>query len=353
MLFATLASALLALTATPDELEGRVPDQDILSVQFTNGTIARVRVLGMENGLIKLREIVLDGSMEVRHRLDEFEPSSAFRIELAARNPQTYEDHFAMAKRAAAFDLSNEAGQQVAAAMLLLEGQPDAASATMALRTWSANALEGWLRDAIQQRDLTDAMHYLTILATRYSDLRTEDQLGELALAVETLERDRAAKRQADRQARLDKRTLDGIERRLAPILKDIERGDELYRKAISKSGKMTQSAKLASQAIDAYRAAWSSSLALQKRHPEEQSLVVEIESIANHLHDHTILAALHAANLLAVRSDFLGAMERVQWVLAVDPTHADALEMQRTITIAGAAASSVWGVGWGDADPR
>ena len=39
--------------------------------------------------------------------------------------------------------------------------------------------------------------------------------------------------------------------------------------------------------------------------------------------------------------------MEWVQWVLAIDPKHKEALEMRKTITIAGAASSAGWG--WGN----
>lgn len=348
MLSKTILTILLAFPGSPQDEAPRAPDPDILSVQFADGPLARVRVLGFDQDRVKLRMIVLDGSMEVLHRLDEFEPGSAFRIELAARNPQSYEEHFALAKRAASLDLWRETGQQVASALRQLEGQQDAEEKILAVRSWSADSLQRWLEEAVQGKDLIASTRFLMLLSTRYPDLRSEEELDLLALAVETLERDRAVKRRAEREARLDEKTVKSIQRRLKPILAELERGDELYRKSIRMSSQMTQSAKLATSAIEAYRKAWRSSIDLRERHPGDDWLVVEIEDLANHLHDHSILAALHSASLLAVRGDYLGAMEWVRWVLAIDPGHKEALEMRRTIKIAGAASSGLWGIGWG-----
>jgi hypothetical protein len=70
-------------------------------------------------------------------------------------------------------------------------------------------------------------------------------------------------------------------------------------------------------------------------------------EPLVARIHDEGIAAALHAANMLTVRSDYKGAMDWAQRVLAFDPDNEEAKDMVETITIAEAAASSDWGWRW------
>ncbi len=342
-----IISSLLAVLALQPAPDARTPDPDLLSVRFTNGTVAKVRVLGLEETRVDLREIVFDGGMDVRHTLDEFEPSSAFRIELAARRPGTPDEHAAMARRAAELELPQFAVEQAGEALQLLRERRDDTGEEQ-LRTWLVGVLEGWLRDALDRGDLAEANRYLRLIATRHANLLSEPTLGELAHAVDALERDRAAARRAERQAKLDERARADIERRLEPIREEIRRGDELYLDAVRISAEATRSAELAEEAVESYRDAWKAASKLHERHPGDAALVVEIESIANHLHDHAILAGLHAADLLAVRSDYYGALEWVDTVLAIDPEHAEAQEMKRTILVAKSAAAA-W-LNWGPA---
>lgn len=343
MFLATIAAGLLALQATASPVAQVSADPELISVRFKNGTLARVHVVGIQGERVELREFVFDGGMNVRHALDEFEPISAFRVELAARKPQSFEGHAAMARRAAELELPQRAVEQVGEALLHLGGDAEAARKSLELRSWLAQALEGWLHEATERGDLAGASQFLKLIATRYTDLRSEQQLEELALVLEALERDRAAKLRASRQERLDDRARADIARRLEPIREKVQLGDERYRDAIKSSARMTRSADLAAEAIDAYRDAWKASLELQRRHPDDEALVLEIESIANHLHDHAVLAGLHAAELLAVRSNYPGALEWVEQVLAMDPELPEALELKRTITLAKAAASAGW----------
>ena len=308
------------------------PDPKILNVQFTNGTFARVHVLKLEAERVQLRVLVLDGSIEVRHDLSDFEPDSAFRIELEARQPDSFADHFRMAQRAARLGLATAAGEQ---AMLALDRRFELESPDKARRmveSWATRRLESWLRESLEQRDLDESTHYLKLLSTRFGHAFPEARLDELATAVEQLERDRSARRRAERQARLDAKIRSFVERRLKPIRRAVQQGDDLLREAVGKSRSMTKSANLATRAIEVYRAAWRDAAKLQAKTPTDKPLVIEIEELANHLHDHSVRAALHAANMLTVRSDFNGAMEWVQRVLALDPTNAEAREMQRTI---------------------
>jgi len=74
---------------------------------------------------------------------------------------------------------------------------------------------------------------------------------------------------------------------------------------------------------------------------------LIAATSASPKFHDNGIRAALHAANMLTVQSDFKGAMEWANKILAFDPDNAEAKEMVRTIQVAAAAAGDTWGWGW------
>ncbi|MCR9246852.1 MAG: hypothetical protein NXI31_17605 [bacterium] len=328
------------------------PDDRILNVQFQNGTYARVQVLEVRGEAARLRLLALDGSIEVKHELDEFESESAFRLQLAARPPKSFDDHFWLVRRAARLELPNEMSEHVARALERLHEKKSPEQARGLLESFASRQLRRWLGQAIESERIEDSVTLLERLSTRFANTVPEAELEEFAAAVEELENDRSARRRAERQARLDQKIRKHVEKRLEPIRRTVQRGDGLLRQAIAKSRQMTKSANLASKAIDTYRSAWRTASALQQKFPQDKPLAVEIESLANHLHDHSIRAALHAANTLTVRSDFVGAMEWVQQVLALDPSNREAREMRQTIAVAGAAASGPWGWGLGNGNP-
>ena len=79
-------------------------------------------------------------------------------------------------------------GRQARAALTAAKDMPDAAEKTLTLRTWGANTLEGWLLWSVREGNVKDARHFLKLLSTRMSDLRTEEQLDVAAGMVEELE---------------------------------------------------------------------------------------------------------------------------------------------------------------------
>lgn len=323
-------------------------DGKTISVAYTDGSIHTVEVLGLEDDTATLRLFIMGGSMDVKRKLSAFEAPSAFRIVKEATKPETFEQHFDLAKTAAGYHLLRQAGEEARAAVAKVEGTPDAEAKTLTLRKWAADTLEAWIGEAVKEGKTEDAEHYLKLLATRLADLRNEEQLDALAAAVEGLQQADEKAKQDARQKKLDDKQRAEIERRMKPIDRAVKKGDEYLRKAISSSRQWTQSTNNASKAVDAYKAAWKDLEKLQKKYPDDADFSREAESIAQHIHDDGIRAALHAANMLTVRSDYKGAMDWANRVLAFDPGNAEAKEMVRTIQIAGAAASSNWGWGWG-----
>jgi hypothetical protein len=333
------AIALVALLAQSSEP---------FSVRRTNGQISEVEVLALEGNLATLKMSVLEGSMQTRRRLSDFEPRSAFRIAQVGIQADSFEEHFELAKIAAEFRLPDRVGDQAQAAIESAAEFEDAEAKALAVRAWAADLLERWVTEAVDGGDHRSAEEYLKLLATRLPDQRTEEQLDALVGKVDALEVAAEARRQDDRQARLDDRARADLERQLRPIRRNIETGDRRLRDAIAQSRRTSRSVGLASQAIDAYRSAWTTAEALRAEHPENDELGLEIEDIAGHIHDHGIQAALHAANMLTIQTDFRGAMDWVTKVMEFDPGNAEAQEMLRTIQLEDASSSDFVWRGWG-----
>jgi tetratricopeptide (TPR) repeat protein len=323
-------------------------DPKTLSLTLADGNSMRAQVLSVDGETATLRALVLGGSMQVRRPLGDFTPASTFRILEEATRPATYDQHFALAQRAAQLGLIAPAGAQAKAAAAAVAGQPDEAEKVATLRAWAADALEEMTRDAVRQGDLAAARHDFKILSTRLADQRSEEQLDALAAEIEGLGNQRDAERLAARQAKLDSKQREEIARRIQPIQARIGAGDKLYREAVAKSRNTSQSSNLAERAITTYRSAWDGLQDLQKRFPDDADVAREAVAMGAKIQDSAIRAALHAANVLTVQSDYRKALEWCNKILAFDEENVEAKEMRRTIQVAAAAASSQWGWGWG-----
>jgi hypothetical protein len=340
--FALLCAA--APLAQDDEV-GAV--DDVLHVRWQDGRSANVEVLGIEDEIARLRVHVMGGSMVVTSPLADFTPESAFVIELAAADPQSFDANFALAKKAADLGLIPQAGARARAAIEAAKDAPDAATKEGEVRAWAADVLEQQLETAVTEGNLADARRFLQLLTTRLSDQRSEDRLAELAAAVDALEARAREERQAARRARLDAQARSAIERRLTPIYEKISAGDQLLRDAYTKARTTGASARAATGAIAAYEDAWKAAQALLDQYPDDASLQSEVAAMGERLHEHTVRAALQAANVLTIQGDYRGALEWTNRILALDPGNAEAQEMLRTIQIASAASSADWAWAW------
>jgi hypothetical protein len=252
-----------------------------------------------------------------------------------------------MARRAAELGLLPQAGAQARAAVEAVQGADDAEQRRTEVRAWAADTLERKLQEAVGAGRLADAQHCLKLLSTRLSDQRSEEQLDALAAAVAGLDAQRRTELEAGRKAKLDARRAEDIDRRLQPIHKRIDEGEKCQREAIRKSRTTVASTRLCERAVEHYKAAWQSLQALVAKYADDDDLAAAAASIGKQLHDNAISAALHAANMLTVQSDYKGAMDWANRILALEPDNREAKEMMRTIQVAQAAASSEWGWGW------
>ncbi|HEX5052514.1 MAG TPA: hypothetical protein VFZ65_12125 [Planctomycetota bacterium] len=336
LLFLLLPVAALAAQESPT-----------IDATMKDGRTERIQPLELNGDKARFRVFVLGGEMVVTRKLSDFSPDSAFRFEVATRKPDSFEDHFDMAKKAADLDLLPPAGAQARQAIEKVKGTPEEAANTAKVRAWAADTLETKLRAAIAAADLAKAKQLLKLLTTRLSDQRTEESLAALAESVDGLSQKAAEGERVSRQEKLDAKARDAIEKRLKPIYERIEKGDKYQTAGISQSRKTVQATRQCEQSIDAYKAAWKATQELAEKYPDDEELAKEVAAIGSRLQTSAIRSALHAANMLVVQSDYKGAMDWTGRVLRFDPDNAEAQAMVRTIQVAEAAASSQWGWGW------
>src|SRR5262245_12305043 len=318
-----------------------------LALNYKNGDSVNAQLIELKGEDVKLKMFVLGGSMQVTRKLAEFTPMSIFTIEMEGKHPEGFDGCFALAKRAAELGLLPQAGAQARAAVECMKDTPQAAAKRTEVRAWAADTLEKKLKEAVGDGRLADAQHCLKLLSTRLSDQRTEQQLDALEDIVEGLATKDREKREAARQAQLDAKTRTEIDGKLKPIAKKVDDGDKTLREAVSKSRNTSTSANLSEKAIDYYKSAWKSLQGLVEKFPDDAELARSAESMGKRIHDNGIRAALHAANVLTIQSDYKGAMDWANRVIAFDPSNEEAKEMVRRIQIAEATASNQWGWRW------
>ena len=345
-------------------VRGAVPSSKLVSLERIDGESVVAEVLRLDGDRVRLRMPVLGGHIEASRPLADFTPAARHRIELAVNPPAGFDGHFAAARRAAELGQLGDAALQARAAAKALANDPDAAAKQAELRTWGADAVEGMIRTAIEGGDLGRARRALSILSSRLSDQRTDEQLDAIADAVEAAEAEREQQRRAARQEREAAAARSETHERLDAIAEHVAKGTKAYREAIRKRS-TTAATKLCEEAIGHFRvantrlreflAARTDGAAGEPGTTPEQIAQADLEdaiseramALARTLHDGAIAAALHAATMLGVQSDYRGALEWTNRVLAFDPGNPDAKALQRTLTIAAADSADDMRWGW------
>lgn len=344
MKIAALSAVLLAAASWQAESS---QDPATLTLKTTQGDIVTAQVLAVTGDTAKLKVSVLGGSMTVTRKLADFAPASVFRIEQVANPAHDYAGHMAMAKRAADLGLLPQASDELRAAVATVVDPAERAEKTRAARALAADMLEKMTKQAVADSRLADARHNLKLLSTRLADQRDEAQLDALAGEVHALADRLDAERDQQRHASHDAQALAKVSKTLGEVREQLAKGDKLTREAISKSRSTTQSTALCKQAVDAYVVGGKKLKEVLEQAAEDAVLAKEAGELSKRLHDNGIHAALHAANMLTIQSDYKGAMDWANRVLAFDPSNQEAKEMVKTIQAAEAAASDNWHWRW------
>src|SRR5262249_44870496 len=85
-------------------------DAPTMTLTYKDGDSCSAQLVALKGDEVKLKVFVLGGSMQITRKLDDFAPLSAYAIQLQAHKPETFDDHFAMAKRAVDGGLVPQAG---------------------------------------------------------------------------------------------------------------------------------------------------------------------------------------------------------------------------------------------------
>src|SRR4029079_5096213 len=101
-------------------------DPETFQVRWKDGRTANVQVVKLDGDTARLKLFIMEGSMVVTNKLDDFTPESAFAIELAAAKPNSFEANFALAKKAVEKAMIPQAGARARAAIAAAKDQPDA-----------------------------------------------------------------------------------------------------------------------------------------------------------------------------------------------------------------------------------
>jgi len=342
----TLALMLTSSAAFAQE-DATATKEQSLYLKTKGGEVISGKFRGLSGSKVKIAISVLGGTMTVTHDLDEFESSGVFAVLMADKPPTDFASHFAMARKAAELGLLNPAGKEARAALDSVKGDADFEAKRGEVRKWAAGALEKMIADAVADQDTPLAKDCLKLLTTRLADQRTEEQLDAIAASVEGLEHAAKQKKEDDRQAKLDAKVRASNDKKLQAIVKEVERGEKDYSSAIRKSGSTTASKNLCESAIGHFKKAYQELGKLIGANPDDTELATAAAPITQQIHNQGIAAALHAANMLCVRSDYKNAMEWAQKVIAFDPENKEAKEMVKTITAAEADSSEIWGWTW------
>lgn len=322
-------------------------DAPKLYLETVDGRQEHVQPLSLDGDKARYKVFVLGGEMTTTRRLADFTPESAFAFESALAAPKSFDQHFALAKKAASMGLLPQAGSAARAAIAAVKGAADESEKVGEVRKWGADALEAKCKDAVAQKDLKSAQRALEILSTRLADQRSEEQMASLSAAVEALEVANHEAKESARQQKMDAKTHEALARKLKPIREKVAQGDKMASQGVAKSRNTSQSAKLSEQAIDAYKAAWKGLEDLSKQLEGDAELASEASLLASRIHDNGIRAALHAANMLTVQSDYKGALDWTARILKFDPNNDEARSMMQTIQMAEAEASESWRWNW------
>jgi tetratricopeptide (TPR) repeat protein len=319
-----------------------------LTLNEVDGDTVTAQVLELKGDSAELKVMILGGNMTVTRKLSDFVPLSQFRIEQAAKAPNDFDGHFALAKRAGELRLLTPAGSEARLAVESVKDPKEQEAKRAEVRKWAADTLEKMTHEAVVTNKIAEAKHCLKLLSTRLADQRTEEQLGALTDEVAALDDKMSNERETARQAKVDAASKDKLKKTLSQVREQLEKGDKLSREAITKSRTTVASTNLCEKAIDAYKAGWTKLQAVIEGAGDDTMLANEAGALSQKFHDHGIRTALHAANMLTVQSDYKNAMEWANRILKFDPENEEAKEMVKTIQIAAAAAGSDWGWGWG-----
>ena len=340
--FTSVAAALLL------SLPGRAQDKTPREFHLANGATVKGYVVGLKDGRVQMKTIVFGNETDFRRKLADFAPASQIAIESSVCRLDDFDGQFAIARHAAQLGEMELTGVHARLAVKSVMGKPEEVEKTNQVKQWAAGMLEAKFEQLLAAGHVATARQVLDILSGRLADQVSEQKLAEMDERLQAVAAGRRAK-PADPKSS----PLADAER--ASLKKLLDAADKEFRTGLQNARKTVTAVKHYEAAIARYKQAWKEIEVLLNKHAGSEEANTELQDLSHHVVEGAKRAALQASTSLTMQSDYKGAMEWVNKILAHDPSDAQALAMQRTIVEAEAAASGDWMWGWRTAggDPR
>jgi len=341
-LLRTVAAALLI--SLPVLAQDKTPRE----FHLASGATVKGYVVALDQGRVHMKTLVFGNETDFRRKLTDFAPASQIAIESSVCRLDDFDGQFAIAKHAASLGEMELTGVHARLAVKSVMGKPEEAEKTNQVKQWAAGMLSEKFEQLLAAGHVATARQVLDILSGRLADQVTEEKLTQMDERLQAAAANRRAKP-------ADPKTSPLSDAERASVQKLLDAADKEFRTGLQNARKTVTAVKHYEAAIAKYKQAWKGIESLMGKHSGSEDANHELQDLSHHVVDGAKRAALQASTSLTMQSDYKGAMEWVNKILAHDPTDAQALAMQKTIVEAEAAASGDWMWGWRTAgsDPR
>ena len=314
--------------AAQDEASGAESRRYVMK----GGKAIRGTVLAVDGARVRLRVNVGGGSGESWYDLSAFEPSSQVDLRRAALAEDDLAGMLGLATFALDSGLVDDSRRE-----LQFMAHAAAAAGTPLSPELRASAL-----------DLTNRIITELCAAGKVGEARTgvrrllTKRGGDLTDAdrtrlMDTLDEGIAAKEAAEaaeREARADARATAELERKLAPIRKDVENGQAYRRKGLLESKSQSKSRRDLKKAVSSFDRARKGAAKLAKSAAGDEVLGAELADLAEDAYAGWHDCLLSLASLSLSTGQFNDAMASVNKVLADAPKDREALAMRSRIEV-------------------
>jgi len=296
------------------------------------GKAIRGSVLAVEGDRVRLRVSVGGGSGESWYDLSSFEPGSQVDLRRAGLADDDYQGMLDVATFALESGLVDDARRE-------LQFMAHAAAAagtplTPELRASALDLTDRIITELCAAGKVGEARTGVRRLLTKRGGDLTDEDRTRLMDTLDAGIAAREAAEAAERDARADARATAELERKLAPIRKDVEDGQAYRRKGLLESKSQSKSRRDLKKAVGHFDRARKSAERLARSAAGDEALAAQLADLSEAAFAGWHDCLLSLASLSLSTGQFNDAMESVNTVLADVPKDREALEMRSRIEV-------------------
>jgi hypothetical protein len=334
-----VALLLIAVSALPlSAWPGTTAQDQDQSPRYTHlklrtGTSLRAHVLEVDGARYRLQVSVQGGTSSGWYEFDSFEDESQVRL----LESQVAEDD--PAAQLAVAEFAVDKGLTEIARRELRKCSHIAMSASADVRediAPRAVALTVRLIEAYAEMGkLSEARHGVDRILVRKASVLTQEQKDSLVEAVEAAARRQEEERASQREEEAVERADRDRAKRLEPILKELEKAQDLRREGLMSSSSYSKASRLLERSVKEFESVLNRSQKLRARSEQDPTTLKEIDRIEERASSQLQDTLLANASLDLARGKFSSAMGAVNRILADEPDHQRALAMRARIETA------------------